>query len=693
MSRRLLLSASALVLYVLGTLLTGCSSSNSNNQNHNQNHNPASITVTSGSSQSATVSTAFSSPLVATVADSGGNPVSGVSVTFTVVAGSGGASASFTTGGATDTETTGSNGQASTSQTLTANATTGTFTVTANFTGNTGSPATFNLTNTAVVVSSATYVFYASGTEMPNANNGNAEAYYAVAGALSINASGSVVAGEEDYNDSSGITEGGASGAVSITSGSLSVDATTGQGTLTLVTNNALVGGGVNPAGTETFGVQFVNANHAIIMQFDESATSSGSLDLQTTTPASSANFAFTLAGVDSGYNAVGYGGVFSVSGGSGSGSGGAMSGIADVNDDGTVTTGNPFTGATVGNPDSLLRGQVSGLSINGTTLALTYYVVGPETIRLIDMDAGKQSGAGAAAIGSAYGQGASIYTASSLSNSVIGLNGTLSAAPFGTAGSLVFTPTSGTSGGTFTGTMDDDEEAVVVTDQAISGDYSMSNVVSGITYNGYGALSISSSPFFYLTNMGVYMTDPALNLVDPNNTTGGGGGLVLDLDSNLSGGTGIVVPQTDLSSADLSGNYAFGAQEAFPSGEYDYLGQGTVSSLALTGTGLVSDPIPAPDSYFGPNPELYTNVSMTGTATPDANEATNGRYTINPFFVNAYPSSPFDNLSLGIYQASAGLLLFMEDSNSVGSGSFQQQGSLTGLPAKKSPVKRSNSR
>ena len=41
-----------------------------------------SITVSSGSGQSATVNTAFANPLVATVTDSFGNPVSGVSVSF-----------------------------------------------------------------------------------------------------------------------------------------------------------------------------------------------------------------------------------------------------------------------------------------------------------------------------------------------------------------------------------------------------------------------------------------------------------------------------------------------------------------------------------------------------------------------------------------------------------------------------------
>ena len=113
----------------------------------------AAITATSGGGQSANVSTAFTNPLVATVTDSHSNPVNGVMVTFT--APSSGASGLFADGGtpaATDTETTGANGQA-TSTVFTANATHGVYSVTANFTGNTGAAASYSLTNNAVVVS------------------------------------------------------------------------------------------------------------------------------------------------------------------------------------------------------------------------------------------------------------------------------------------------------------------------------------------------------------------------------------------------------------------------------------------------------------------------------------------------------------------------------------------------------------
>jgi hypothetical protein len=103
---------------------------------------PASITATSGSSQSAAINTAFSSPLIATVKDQSSNPVSGATVTFT--APSSGQSCTFTGGVTTITTTTNAQGQAQVS--ITANATAGNYNVTASVAG-VATTATFSLTN------------------------------------------------------------------------------------------------------------------------------------------------------------------------------------------------------------------------------------------------------------------------------------------------------------------------------------------------------------------------------------------------------------------------------------------------------------------------------------------------------------------------------------------------------------------
>src|SRR5438132_11149728 len=89
----------------------------------------ANITATAGTPQSAIVSTAFATALQATVKDAGGNPVSGVTVTFT--APSSGASATF---GGPATVVTNASGQA-TAPALTANGTGGSYTVTASVAG------------------------------------------------------------------------------------------------------------------------------------------------------------------------------------------------------------------------------------------------------------------------------------------------------------------------------------------------------------------------------------------------------------------------------------------------------------------------------------------------------------------------------------------------------------------------------
>jgi hypothetical protein len=101
----------------------------------------ASVTATGGTPQSTAVSTAFANPLQATVTDSGGNPVSGVTVSF--AAPGSGASAAVPATAST-------NGSGVASVSATANATAGSYSVTASVVG-VATPATFDLTNTAVL--------------------------------------------------------------------------------------------------------------------------------------------------------------------------------------------------------------------------------------------------------------------------------------------------------------------------------------------------------------------------------------------------------------------------------------------------------------------------------------------------------------------------------------------------------------
>ena len=616
-----------------------------------------SITPTSGTPQSASVNAGFAAPLVATVT-ANGSPVSGATVTFEVPAA--GASGSFA--GGVNTATTDANGVA-TSAPFTANGSVGTYTVTATVASG-AEPANFILTNTPI-----SYAFYLSGLEALNEFD-SVPNFYALAGSVSLDGNGNVLGGEQDYNDGVGLNSPEPSPDTILPgTGALVVDPATGQGTLTLTTNNSSLGVG----GVETLGVQFVNLNHALIIQFDGTATSSGSMDTQTlSSTLNDGNYAFTLSGVDSDDFAVVYGGVFSISG-----SGTAIAGTFDVDDFGaanTPTLGTAFSGTITG-PDAFGRGSITSSAL---AIQLNYYVVGPEAIRIIDVDnPNTGNGNDDSAIGSAFGQGTGTFSSASLGSSIFGVESNSLGSLYAAAGMFTTVPGGGTSG-TFTGIADDNEfgYGLLVPKAPISGSYTIMD-------NGYGNLTITAGDLGDVSVLGMYMTDPNLNLNDPNNTTSGlGGALLADLDGFTLNGTGVLTPQTDTSTASFAGSYAFGAQAyndgRGPNGgwEFDLVGQASVSSLALSqATGLVSDPF----YIFNATTDGTDTATFSGTATPD--HLSPGRYTMTLGMALAADDPAYGTV---IYQAAGGQLFWLdEDENreSVFLGPLEQQGSLTGLP------------
>ncbi len=617
-----------------------------------------SITPTGGTPQSATVNAAFAVPLAATVM-ANGSPVSGATVTFEVPA----AGPSGTFAGGVNTATTDVNGVA-TSAPFTANGSVGTYTVTATVASG-AEPANFILTNTAI-----NYAFYLSGLEALNELDGYPN-FYALAGSVSVDGNGNVLGGEQDYNDGFGLNSPEPSPDMILPgTGALVVDPTTGQGTLTLTTNNSSLGVG----GIETLAVQFVNLNHALIIQFDGTATSSGSLDTQTLSSAlNDGNYAFTLSGVDSGDFAVVYGGVFSISGG-----GTALAGTFDVDDFGATTMqptlATAFTG-TITAPDAFGRGSITSSAL---AIQLNYYVVGPEAIRLIDVDNPNTGNfTDDSAIGSAFGQGTGTFSSASLGSSVFGVESNSFGALYAAAGMF----TTDGNGNLTTGIADDNEfgYGLLVPKAPISGSYT-------IMGNGYGNLTITAGDLGDVSVLGMYMTDPQLNLNDPNNTTPGlqGGALLADLDGFTLNGTGVVTPQTDTSSASFAGSYAFGAQaynnsrsEQLPGWEFDLVGQGSVNSLALSqANGLVSDPF----YIFNATTDGTDTATFSGTAAPD--HLNPGRYTVTLGMALTGDDPAYGTV---IYQAAGGQLFWLdmdEDGASVFLGPLEQQGSLAGLPA-----------
>lgn len=600
------------------------------------------IAATSGSPQSATVSTAFAAPLVATVT-TGSTADSGVSVTFT--APGSGASGTFAGGGATATVTTDSNGHA-TSPVFTANGTAGSYTVTATASGATGN-ASFSLSNTSVAVITQNFSFYAAGTDTFNDFN------YTIAGSVVVDSSGNVTGGEQDFNDGGGLTSPEPSGD-SITGGSLVVDSV-GQGTLTLTTDNANYP-------TETFAVDFVNGSHALITQFDAIATSTGSIDLQSlpVTPAiPTGAFAFGIAGLDPNFFTLTAGGVFSLNNTS-------LIGTIDIDDGGSTVLGSAFTG-TVSTPDSFGRGSVTNTNV-GITFA--YYIVGPEAMRIIDVDTTDIG------LGSAFGQGdfSGGFGASSIGPSVISSSGIPVFVPVVMAGQIVTNPAAST----FTGVADEDEYGFAVSASSINGTYTMGG-------DGYGSLTITNGGAQDVSVFGMYAVDPNLDINDPNNATGGGGAILVDLDAdaNVGGvintitGIGVLVPQTDVATDSFSGPYAFNGQFQTTNDEADFVGFGTMSGSTFSGTGGLNDP-------FGDfvSTAINTGVTFGGTATPDGGNP--GRYDMDPLNMTV-PGSSAISLTVAIYQANGGQLFWIEeDSSSMFSGQLQQQPSNPPFPAVK---------
>jgi hypothetical protein len=511
------------------------------------------------------------------------------------------------------------------------------------------------------------FAFYVTGFD-------KGQSTYSLAGAVNIAADGTLT-GEQDFNNGFGVES--PAGGDMITSGSLAVGAN-GVGTLTLVTNNPNPAIGVK--GTETFTVNFVNSSHALIIQSDGSATSSGSLDLQTLPSTLDTNFAFALTGVGPQGFIVTTGGVFSITGGT------TINGTVDVND-ATLTTlvppqtnpslGNSFTG-TLMPPDNFGRGPMTTDNAEiGMTLA--YYVIGPKAIRLVvTAPDATDTNPGPTAVGSAFSQGSGTFSNTSIGNSVFIDQANAGGNLFAAVGQIV--PTSGT----FTGVADDNETAfsgMFVDAATISGTYTIGT-------NGYGSLSITmangtAGGLLDLNNLGIYMVDPSVNVNDPNNSSGGGGALIVDLDVNIAG-VGVLVPQS--ATTGFTGNYALGLQDLIPttaaSGEVDFVGN-AVAGANLVGSGTLSDP----GNLF-----LLGPVDTASFSAPIAADTTNtaGRYEISPFIVtvngNGAPIMIPDMANA--YEASGAQLFWIEDGadgqSSVFGGQIQATSTLGAAAAKR---------
>ena len=486
-----------------------------------------------------------------------------------------------------------------------------------------------NITAVATATNiTGSYTFFANGVDL----NGVA---YSVAGSIVINgAMGTVTSGEQDYFD---LTSPTIFASDPITTGSITVGSD-GRGTLSLTPTSA-------PA--ETFSITVVNNDHILITEFDSGATASGSLDLQTApTSVPTGGNAFALldtAGADA------FGGVLT--------SNGTISTASEADDDLSGSPDFDFTmAAAFTAPDVNGRGTITFTDPNFGLFTVAYYVVGPEAFRLIEFD-----GVGFA-VGSMYGQGTGTFSASSLSTKFVfgesGIeDGVSGIGVYSAAGQFQGNGTSALTSGVADVNLGDGTPVLA------------GSLTTGTTYfanaDGYAGLAFTGATTDGLMNFGVYLIDPAINVADPNNSSGGGGAVMLDLDTDNIG-VGIVPPQA--TSPTFTGNFAYSMDGVFETAT-TFAYYGLVGEVTSDGTSKVAGLA----DYNELNTAQTPAVTLAGTYTADATNA--GRSTMQLTINGA--ASP-NNLTL--YQASSSLVLHVDvDSTGVGLGTiglgtFEQQ-------------------
>ena len=358
-----------IILILFAISFSGCGAVGSGSAPSNTT--AAAVSVSLGTVPPTTLNEGGTTPVAATVSNDSSN--SGVDWSCTPAGSCGSFSPAHTVSGA--------------NATFTAPDVVGNVVITATATSNHSAAATANVSittsssgppppNSGPALTSGQFVFLVRGETQNSITFG-------IAGAVALDQNGNVTGGEQNY-----VSDGGASSPQprgdTITGGKLTAGAN-GRATLTLITNNSTVG--IN--GTETFSIAIANSKHALIEEFDASATASGSLDFQTLSPGGLAQingqFVWFVKGMRASYMET-FGGLLT---GDGAGNGTVT---VDVNDNGSGQHGGTNT-ANYTAPDTYGR----GIYTTPAQTLLVYYVVNPKVFRMATYDSGW------ADVGSAY--------------------------------------------------------------------------------------------------------------------------------------------------------------------------------------------------------------------------------------------------------------------------------------------------
>jgi hypothetical protein len=265
----------------------------------------------------------------------------------------------------------------------TAPATSATVTVTATSVKDSTKSASATITIGSVVVGApladGSYVFSLSGNNVANGP-------YSVAGVFTV-LSGAITGGEQDYKDNVPNVETDAinptGSAISTASGNLQITLATCLG-LDCTQADTVVG----VAGVEILDGSLVSSTRALVTEFDAAATSSGTLDLQSSTAATTApagGYAFVVSGANSGGSSLAIGGIINVDGpGTISGTGSSF----DLNNTGVLKPNATLSASTISGPDSVGRVTISLVPTTGQNipeLGLAGYIVDANRIRLVE--------------------------------------------------------------------------------------------------------------------------------------------------------------------------------------------------------------------------------------------------------------------------------------------------------------------
>jgi hypothetical protein len=290
-------------------------------------------------------------------------------------------------------------------------------------------------------------------------------------GAFTLDSSGNISSGVEDFND------GGIAYADLTLTGSVILGTSTAPGTATLTATNS---SSTSPFGTLTFSVYAVDSTHLKFVESDTAALLGGDGFSQkgASLPASSTVLAFTMSG---GVNApLSVGGLMTIDGISA-----ISNGLEDINDNGTVPAPQSFSGSYA--PSGSVGGR-SLFSLTGFTGATQFvaYPTASAGVEMLEIDNGGLLG------GAAFAQtpGATLTSSQGYGLGLAAVNIGGIGGAFEEDDIAEFT----TTGGAFSGLIDINDQGTLSFDQKFNGTVApdspatgrgilTSNVFNGVFY------------------------------------------------------------------------------------------------------------------------------------------------------------------------------------------------------------------